>query len=147
MWNALLQTSGDPAVALARIVLGLVMFPHGAQHLLGWFGGYGYRGTMSWFASLGIPPVFGALAIFIEFLGSIALVFGLGGRFAAVGILGIMVVAALRVHLPVGFFMNWVGKQSGEGYEYHLLAATLALVVIVRGSGAWSLDRLIAGLS
>jgi putative oxidoreductase len=147
MWNVLLQTNGDPTAALARVALGLVMFPHGAQHLLGWFGGYGYRGTMKWFGSLGIPPALGALAIFVEFFGSLALVLGVGGRVAALGILAIMLVAAIRVHLPQGFFMNWVGRISGEGYEYHLLASALALVVMVRGSGAWSLDRLIAGLS
>jgi len=147
MWTSLFQTPSDPATTFARVVLGLVMFPHGAQHLLGWFGGYGYRGTMNWFASLGIPPAAGAFAIFVEFFGSIALVFGLGGRAAALGILGIMAVAAIRVHLSQGFFMNWVGKLSGEGYEYHLLAAALAILVIVRGSGAFSLDRLIAGQS
>ena len=147
MWSTLFQTGNDPVATLARVVLGLVMFPHGAQHLLGWFGGYGYRGTMNWFSSLGIPGPIGSLAIFVEFFAPIALVFGFGGRFAAVGILGIMAVAAVRVHVPVGFFMNWVGKQSGEGYEYHLLAAALAIVVIVLGSGAWSLDRLIARVS
>lgn len=147
MWSTLFQTGNDPVATLARVALGLVMFPHGAQHLLGWFGGYGYRGTMNWFASLGIPGPIGSLAIFVEFFAPIALVFGFGGRFAAVGILGIMAVAAVRVHVPVGFFMNWVGKQSGEGYEYHLLAAALAIVVIVLGSGAWSLDRLIARVS
>lgn len=147
MWSNLFQTGNDPVATLARVVLGLVMFPHGAQHLLGWFGGYGYRGTMNWFASLGIPAPIGSLAIFVEFFGALALIFGFGGRFAAVGILGIMAVAAVRVHLPVGFFMNWVGKQAGEGYEYHVLAAALAIVVIVLGSGAWSLDRLIVRAS
>lgn len=146
MLNAVLQTHEDPAAAIARVTLGLVMFPHGAQHLLGWFGGFGYRGTMDYFASLGIPAFLGALAIHTEFFGALALVFGLGGRVAALGILAVMLVAAVRVHLPAGFFMNWLGRQSGEGFEYHLLAAALALVVIVRGSGAWSLDRLLARL-
>lgn len=146
MLHAWLQTNADPAATLARVMLGLVMFPHGAQHLLGWFGGFGYRGTMDYFASLGIPAVFGALAIFTEFFGSLALVLGIGGRVAALGILAVMLVAAVRVHLVDGFFMNWLGRQSGEGYEYHLLAAALALVVIVQGSGAWSLDRVLVRL-
>ena len=148
MWSTLFQSSNDPVTTLVRVILGLVMFPHGAQHLLGWFGGYGFRGTMSWMTNtLGIPPAIAAFSIFVEFFGSLALIFGFGGRAAALGILGIMVVAAIRVHWEHGFFMNWVGKISGEGYEYHLLAAALALVVIVRGAGAFSVDRLIAGQS
>jgi len=144
MWTFLVQTHGDPLPALTRVVLGTVMFPHGAQHLLGWFGGYGYRRTMDYFASLGIPPLFGTLAILAEFFGSLALVLGLGGRVAALGILTVMAVAAVRVHLRHGFFMNWVGAQSGEGFEYHVLVAAMAALVIVQGSGLWSLDRWIA---
>lgn len=144
MWTSLVQTNGDPLPAVTRVVLGAVMFPHGAQHLLGWFGGYGYRRTMDYFVSLGIPPLFGTLAILAEFFGSLALILGLGGRVAALGILAVMVVAAVRVHLPHGFFMNWVGAKSGEGFEYHVLAAAMAALIIVQGSGLWSLDRLIA---
>ena len=142
----LLQTSGDPVLAVARVALGIVMFPHGAQKLLGWLGGYGYRGTMGYFTkNLGIPPLFGMLAIGAEFFGSLALILGLGGRVAALGILAVMTVAALRVHVPAGFFMNWGGQKQGEGYEFHILAAILALVILVHGSGPWSLDMLFAG--
>ena len=145
MSTFLLQTSSDPVLVLVRVALGAVIFPHGAQKVFGWFGGYGPRATMGYFKSLGIPPLFGALAILSEFLGSIALILGFGGRVAALGILGVMTVAALRVHLPNGFFMNWSGQQKGEGYEYHILAAALALVIIAHGSGPWSVDWLIAG--
>jgi hypothetical protein len=54
-----------------------------------------------------------------------------------------MMVAALLVHLPYGFFMNWFGSKTGEGIEYHILALALASLIAVRGSGAWSLDRLL----
>jgi putative oxidoreductase len=144
MWKGLLRTSNDPVVTLARVVLGVVMFPHAAQHALGWYGGYGFNGMMGYFTSLGIPPVFGVLAIVAEVYGSLGLIFGLGGRVAAAGIASVMAVAVVRVHLPIGFFMNWLGNQKGEGYEYHLLAIALALIVIVRGSGRWSLDRVLA---
>jgi putative oxidoreductase len=141
----ILSTSGDPVATLSRLVLALVMFPHGAQKVLGWFGGYGFAGTMQAFTEqMGIPAVLAFLAIAVEFLGPIALVLGLGSRIAAAGIAINMAVAVWMVHLPNGFFMNWFGNQKGEGFEYHLLAIALALVVVIRGSGAWSLDRRLA---
>ena len=141
--DRLLATSSSPAPAVARIVLGLVMFPHGAQHALGWFGGFGFAGTFGWMTgTLGIPGPLAALAIVTELLAPVALVLGLGGRIAAAGIAGLMAVAA-STHAANGFFMNWFGgmKAGAEGYEYHLLAITLAAVVMIAGSGAWSLDR------
>jgi len=143
MWHALVSTTPDPMVALVRIVLGLVILPHGLQKVFGWFGGGGIRGTLNGFASMGIPHPLGALAIAAESLGSFALILGLYGRVAALGIAVVMLVAALRVHRPHGFFMNWYGSSKGEGFEYHLLALALALVVIWRGSGAGSLDLLL----
>ncbi|HND62662.1 MAG TPA: DoxX family protein [Opitutaceae bacterium] len=141
----LTQTSDHAAPLLARLTLGLVMFPHGAQKALGWFGGYGYSGTMGFFTgTMHIPALFAFLAIAAEFAGSIALVLGLGGRVAALGIAAVMVVAMQSVHLGNGFFMNWAGNQKGEGYEYHLLALGLALIVMVYGSGKCSLDALLA---
>ena len=140
--RSILSTVDDPVGTLARLVLALVMFPHGLQKVLGWFGGYGFSGTMQFFTQqMGIPAVLAFLAIAVEFLGPLALVLGLAGRIAAAGIAVNMAVAALMVHLPNGFFMNWFGNQKGEGFEYHLLAIALALVVVIRGSGAWSLDR------
>jgi len=140
--RAILSTTDDPVATLSRVVLALVMFPHGAQKVLGWFGGYGFSGTMQFFTEqMGIPAVLAFLAIAAEFLGPLALALGLAGRVAAAGIAVNMAVAVWMVHLPNGFFMNWFGNQKGEGYEYHLLAIALALVVVIRGSGAWSLDR------
>jgi putative oxidoreductase len=143
--HRLVATPKDPVATLLRLTLGVVMFPHGAQKVLGWFGGYGFDGTMKFLTgTIHAPVLFAALAIAAEFLGSLGLVFGLFTRVAALGILGVMVVAVLTVHLPNGFFMNWTGAQAGEGFEYHLLAGALALALIVRGAGAWSLDRRLA---
>lgn len=137
-----LSTTGDPGALVARVALGLVMFPHGAQKALGWFGGYGFTGTMGFFTGkMGIPAAFAALAILAEFLGSIGLVVGAVSRVAALGIAAIMTVAIATVHLHNGFFMNWYGSQAGEGFEYHLLAIALALVVMIKGGGAYSVDR------
>ncbi len=138
-----LATSPGAAPAVARVALGVVMFPHGAQHALGWFGGYGFAGTFGWMTgTLGIPGPLAALAIVTELLAPLALVLGLGGRVAAAGIFGLMAVAA-STHVANGFFMNWFGTlpAGGEGFEFHLLAAALALVVVLAGSGSWSLDR------
>lgn len=144
---SMLRTDADAAPALARIVLAFVMFPHGAQHLLGWFGGYGFAGTHAWMTdTLGFPAVLAAVAIVTEFMAPIALLAGIGGRLAALGIAGIMVGAA-GTHLSNGFFMNWFGSlpSGAEGFEYHILAIALALIIVLKGSGAWSVDRSLAG--
>jgi putative oxidoreductase len=138
---ALLSTSDDGAATLARVTLAIVMLPHTAQHTGGWLGGFGYTKMMGYFASLGIPAPFGFLAIAAEVLAPIALLLGLGGRVAAAALAAVMAVAVATVHAPNGFFMNWLGNLHGEGYEYHLLAIALAGVVILRGSGRWSLDH------
>ncbi|HSJ15548.1 MAG TPA: DoxX family protein [Longimicrobiales bacterium] len=140
-----LHTEKRTAPALLRITLGVIMFPHGAQHLLGWFGGFGFHGTHQWMTeTLGFPASLAALAIGVELVAPIALVVGLGGRLAALGIAGLMVGAA-STHLEHGFFMNWFGSlpAGAEGYEYHVLALAVAMAVAIQGSGAWSLDRAI----
>ncbi len=145
MFRTLIKTDRDYAALLARLLLGVVIFPHGAQKLFGWFGGYGFSGTMEFFTqSLGIPSAFGLLAIIAESFGALGLVVGLLGRVAAFGVACNMVVAALISHLHNGFFMNWLGNQSGEGFEYHLIALGLAAVVMLKGSGALSVDRWIS---
>lgn len=140
----LLATPDDPVLLGVRLTLGLVMLPHGLQKTLGLFGGYGFEGTLGFFTgTLGIPWVLALAAILAESLGALALVLGLFGRVAAFGIAANMLVAALLSHVANGFFMNWFGNQGGEGFEYHLLALALAGVVLVRGSGRASLDRLL----
>jgi putative oxidoreductase len=141
----LCNTDEGVAPLVARLALGLVMFPHGAQKALGWFGGYGFSGTMGFFTgSMHIPALLAFLAIAAEFAGSIALVLGLFSRVAALGIGTNMIVAILTVHGANGFFMNWMGTQKGEGIEYHILALGLALIVLVSGGGRASIDSLLA---
>lgn len=138
------STDEDYAALVARLVLGGVMFPHGAQKLLGWFGGYGFAGTMSFFTQqMGLPWIVGFLVILIEFFGSLALIAGAFSRLASLGIGSVMVGAILMSHLPYGFFMNWSGNKGGEGFEYHLLALGLVAVILIAGGGSWSVDRLI----
>jgi putative oxidoreductase len=144
MFRKLTATSDDPVMTILRLVLGVVFFFHGSQKVLGWFGGYGFSGTMNFFThNMGIPAVFAFLAIAAEFLGSLGLILGLLARVAASGIIVNMVMAILMVHRANGIFMNWSGNQKGEGYEYHLLAVAIGLAVVIRGAGAFSVDRLI----
>lgn len=139
------KTNNSVAPLLVRLTLGIVMFAHGAQLALGWFGGYGFSATMGFFTQqLRIPAPFAFLAIAAEFAGSIGLIVGALSRVAAFGIAATMVVAMLMVHTANGLFMNWSGAQKGEGFEYHLLAIALALVVMINGAGKWSLDGLVA---
>lgn len=141
----LLHTNNSAAPLLARLALGLVMFPHGAQKVLGWFGGYGFKGTMGFFTgTLHIPAIFAVLAIVAEFAGSLGLITGFLSRLSAFGIAATMAVAIFMGHADNGFFMNWNGNQKGEGFEYHLLAIGLALVVLVQGAGKASIDGWLA---
>jgi putative oxidoreductase len=131
---------------LSRVILGIVFVAHGAQKAFGWFGGPGFEPTVRTFSQgLGIPVFFAVLAILAEFLGGIGLLVGLLSRVAAFGIAVNMLVAVFLVHARNGLFMNWSGNQRGEGFEYHLLALALALLIVVRGAGAWSVDRVVEG--
>src|SRR5438034_2961363 len=145
MFRKIINTTEDFTLTASRLVLGIVFFAHGAQKTLGWFGGYGYNGTMGFFTNqMGIPAPLAFLAIAAEFLGGLGLIFGLLGRIAAFGIISNMVVAILMVHGQFGLFMNWAGSQKGEGFEYHLLAIALGLAILIKGSGAYSLDGAIS---
>jgi putative oxidoreductase len=141
MLRKLMATDDDVSRFIVRLALGVVFFPHGAQKLLGWFGGHGFSGTMQFFTSQGMPAIVAFLVIIIEFFGALGLIIGFLGRVAAFGVLCVMTGAIFTVHLSNGFFMNWEGKQAGEGFEYHLLAIGMSLAVIIGGSGAWSVDR------
>ena len=130
---------------IIRVTLGAVMFPHGAMKLFGWFGGYGVPATLAAFAqNYHIPAVFTLLVIAAESLGALGLIVGFATRFCAFGIFCDMIGAVYLVHWPNGFFMNWYGKQKGEGFEYHLLAIGIALALMIAGGGKLSVDRLIA---
>lgn len=145
MFKKLLQTDNDTATMILRVLLGVVFFPHGMQKLFGWFGGYGFSGTYGFFTgSMGVPALFAVLAILAEGLGSLGLLSGFLTRVAALGIGTNMVVAVLMIHHKFGFFMNWDGKQAGEGIEYHILVIAIVLALIIKGGGKWSVDRVIA---
>jgi putative oxidoreductase len=138
----LVETEDRVAPMIARLALALVIFPHGAQKLLGWFGGGGLTATVSSFGQqYHVPNVIAIVVTFAEFFGAIGLLFGLLGRIAAFGIACVMVGAIALVSSHVGFFMNWSGGQAGEGVEYHLAVIGLALVVMIAGSGKASVDR------
>ena len=144
MFRKLIATSDNSGVTMVRLVLGVIFFFHGAQKMLGWFGGYGFSGTMNFFThQMGIPAVFAFLAIAAEFFGSLGLILGFLTRVAAAGIIVNMVVAILMVHGANGIFMNWSGKQKGEGFEYHLLTIAIGIALVIRGAGAYSIDRMI----
>jgi putative oxidoreductase len=124
-----------------RLMVGLVIFPHGAQKLLGWFGGYGFAGTMGFFTqTMRLPWLVGFAVILVESLGALALVAGFATRPVALGLIAVMLGATLTSHVQHGFFMNWFGNQQGEGFEFHLLVIAIALVLLVGGAGALSVD-------
>ncbi len=142
MWQRLITTREDRMALLLRLALAFLIFPHGAQKLLGWFGGPGFSATIGFFSnSLGVPGVLVVLVIVVEFFGPVGLLLGLLSRVAAFGIACVMAVATLMVHRPNGFFMNWSGSQQGKGFEYHLLALAIVVAVMIKGTGALSLDR------
>jgi putative oxidoreductase len=148
MIRELVATDNDAGRALLRLVLGVIFFAHGAQKMLGWFGGYGFAGTMGFFTNvMHIPALFAFLAIAAEFFGGLGLILGFLTRVAALGIFTNMAVAIAFVHHQFGFFMNWTGAQKGEGYEYHLLVLALTVFLIVHGAGAASIDRLLSAQS
>jgi len=148
MLRRLFVTDDNMATAILRLVLGVVFFAHGAQKMLGWFGGYGFSGTMGFFTGpMHIPAPFAFLAIAAEFFGGLGLILGFLTRIAAFGIAVNMVVAIATVHSAFGFFMNWSGAQKGEGFEYHLLVLAITAFLMIRGAGALSIDRAIATAS
>jgi putative oxidoreductase len=148
MLRKLIATDGTTATTILRVVLGIVFFAHGAQKMLGWFGGYGFTGTMGFFTGmLHIPAFFAVLAITAEFFGGLGLILGLLTRVAAFGIAVNMLVAVIMVHSQFGFFANWTGMQKGEGYEFHLLALAICTFLMINGGGAVSVDRKLAAQS
>jgi len=135
------QTNESNASTIIRIVLGLILFPHGAQKMLGWFGGYGFNGTMGFLTgTAGLPWIMAFLVIAIEFFGAIALIVGFATRIVAVGIISLFTGIIATSHLQNGFFMNWYGNLKGEGYEFHLLIIGMAIALLISGAGKWSID-------
>ena len=140
----LFQTNDKFSYWVPRVILGCVMLPHGAQKLFGWFGGFGFTNTMTYFTqTAGLPWIIAFLIIMGESLGSLGLIVGFFTRLSALGLICIMVGAIITVHIPNGFFMNWFGKQAGEGFEYHLLVIGMSIPLLISGGGKYSVDMLI----
>ena len=142
MFKLMLNTNESSGPFFTRLALGVVMFPHGAQKVLGWFGGSGYAGTVEAFTEkLGFPLWAVLLLMAIEVLGSIGLIAGFLTRLCALGTAASISVCAYLYHIPNGFFMNWLGGQKGEGIEYHILVLGICLALMIEGGGSFSLDR------
>jgi putative oxidoreductase len=136
----LLQTSNDTQLLVLRLALGAVIFPHGAQKMLGWFNGFGFDASMAFFTDkMGLPAILGFLAIAAEFFGALGLITGTLTRVAALGVGITMLVAGFTLR-ENGFFMNWFGNQKGEGIEFFILAVAMAVPLVVKGAGAYSVD-------
>lgn len=142
MMRKLMKTEGDLSTLLLRLGLGVMIFPHGAQKLLGWWGGHGFSATIQASTErMGLPWVVAFLVVIGEFFGGLGLIMGLFERVAAAGV-GIIMVGAMLTHLKNGFFLNWtLTPNAGHGFEFHLLAIAIAAAIVLRGSGALSLDR------
>ena len=142
--QTLLSTQPNIGFSIARITLGLVLFPHGAQKMLGLFGGFGFSSTIEFFSQqMGLPLIVGFSVIAIEFFGSMSLILGLLSRCWAIAIIGMFIGIIFTTQLQHGFFMNWFGNQEGEGYEYSILIIGLALSILINGSGGFALDNII----
>jgi putative oxidoreductase len=143
--ETIFKTDDSWSSLVLRVVLGIVIFAHGAQKLLGWFGGNGFSGTMGFFTNImHLPWLIAFLVIIGESLGSVALIAGFLTRITAASYIVVMLGAIATVHWPQGFFMNWSGKQPGEGFEYHLLVIGMSAVLLIVGGGKWSVDGLIS---
>lgn len=138
------KTNNDWTGLALRLAIAVVILPHGVQKLLGWFGGYGFTGTMQFFTgTAGLPWLVGFLVILLEFFGSILLIAGLGSRIIAASMIILFIGIIFISHIQNGFFMNWFGNQKGEGYEYFLLLIGLSAALLLNGSGKLSADKLL----
>jgi putative oxidoreductase len=143
--DLLFATPSSWAITVIRVVLGVIFFAHGAQKVLGWFGGYGLKGTTGYFTSIGLPLPIAYLVCFFEFLGGIGLVLGLLTRPAALAVAIDMVGAIVTVHWANGFFINWEMKPGkGHGFEANLALLAMAVACLIAGGGALSIDRALA---
>jgi putative oxidoreductase len=141
MKNLFTTNPNNWSALIARLALAIVVFPHGAQKLFGWFGGYGFQGTMGFLTGqVGLPYFIALLVILIEGIASLFVFIGFATRIAAFGILANFVGIVLKVHWANGFFMNWAGTQKGEGIEYFILLIALAIILLIAGGGKASVD-------
>ncbi len=143
----ILSTNNDNWLALiSRLAVGITIFPHGAQKLFGWFGGYGFNGTMGFLTgAMHLPWIIGLLVILIEFFGAIFLILGFFTRIAAFGMLVNFLGVVFSVHtFGNGFFMNWgMNAGRGEGLEYFVLLFGLVVINLIAGGGKASIDSVV----
>ncbi len=145
MKDRIFNTVDSHAPLVIRVMLGLVIFPYGAQKLLGWFGGYGFSGTMGFFTeTMGIPWLVGFLVILLGSVGALALMVGVATRILAACYVVLGIAIVVTSHVQHVFFMNWFGNQQGEGYEYFLFWIGMALSLVISEAGSFSIDRKIA---
>ncbi len=145
MFLKTLKTDDAYSSLILRVAMGLIIFPHGAQKVFGWFGGFGFSGTMGFFTDqMHIPALIAFLVIMGESLGALALMTGFLTRFSAASLAVIMLGAITLSHWSNGFFMNWFGNQAGEGFEYHLLVIAICAALTLTGGGRWSVDKMIS---
>lgn len=143
MKEVLLKTNSNAVGLLLRVTAAIVIFPHGAQKLLGWFGGFGFNGTMDYFTgTMNLPWIVAFLVIIIEFFVPFVLLIGFATRLWAAVLALLMLGIVFTSHWQYGFFMNWLGNQTGEGIEYFLLYIAIAAALMVTGSGKLSIDRI-----
>ncbi len=129
---------------VTRLTLGSVLFPHGAQKMLGLFGGYGFSATIEAFTTqMQLPWIIAFLTILIEFLGAILLIVGFASRVWSLAIAFLFMGIIFTTQIEHGFFMNWFGAQKGEGYEFSLLIIGLSISTLLNGSGKLSIDNLV----
>jgi putative oxidoreductase len=139
------RSKNDWTGLIVRLTTGIILFPHGAQKMLGWFGGYGFTGTMGFFTkTMQLSWLVAFSVIVIEFIGSLSLLVGFASRAWAMLIIILMLGIIFTSHIHNGFFMNWFGKQKGEGYEFHLLLIGLSIASLINGSGKLSVDEKIS---
>ena len=148
MKNRLFNTNDDWTGLIIRLTVGLVILPHGAQKMLGLFGGYGFTGTMGYFTgTLNLPWLIALMVIVIEFMGALAIIAGFATRIWSALTVVLMLGIIFTSHVDNGFFMNWFANQKGEGYEYHLLVIGLSLAAILNGAGKYSLEKVVFSTS
>lgn len=142
MKNSIFKTNSNWTGLITRFTIGLVILPHGAQKLLGSFGGYGFSGTMNFFTdTVHLPWIIGFMVIIIESIGSVSLLAGFASRIWSALVIVLMTGIIFSSHIPNGFFMNWFGNQKGEGFEFHLLVIGLAIATFITGGGKYSVDE------
>ncbi len=138
------KTTDSIAPVFLRLFTAIVIFPHGAQKLLGWFGGFGFEGSMNYFTgTVDLPWVVGFAVIIIEFFGSLFLLLGFATRFWSLAVASVM-TGVILTNFTSYFFMNWFGNQKTEGMEFFLLAIGMSLSLLVSGAGRFSIDALIS---